>query len=776
MTIKQIRNVLCSVGVAAGMSFAQAGIAGGSDGMHQMTAKTLGQWGFLVGTGGNISIDAWSLSRGGAYTGPDGKQYSFNDWDASLSGNIHAAVGLADILDVGFNLPLYYEHANSDGGPAGKSGMWATSRGDLDAWLKIRAPFDENMVFSMAGVFDLYVPTGEVGVGVRPRHAWYLDGQGYTHPLTADEWAMGANLVFTVDLSKVNVPLRWNGHVGYVYAFGEGHANTLLYGTGLNYLPVSWMDAFVEFSGEFRVEDTKYPRDPMVDPMLLTPGLRFHLPAGIDLAVGLDVAVRALQNFTFDYAEEMKGCGNYVLNYVDEHNETSSYCYTSTPLYAGTALLTWRFGGVKNHDEDGDGVPDEKDQCAHTLEKAVVDSVGCPIDSDKDGAVDGYDVCPNTPAGVVIDSVGCPMDSDGDGVFDGLDKCVDTKAGTKVDSTGCEPVAQEEDFDKDGVSDIMDRCPNTPAGVKVDSTGCPEVVRVDTDKDGVMDDFDKCPDTKEGVAVDSTGCPMDTDKDGIPDDMDKCPNTKAGYAVDSTGCPLDADKDGVNDNLDKCPDTPAGMSVDMNGCPLDFDKDGIPDDFDKCPNTKEGIVVDSIGCALDTDKDGVPNGLDKCENTEKGISVDSTGCPLDTDHDGVPDHKDKCVYTLEGVKVDAKGCPLNKKEDLNQLKKGIQFESNSTKLTKDSYGTLNDIVGLLKKIPSANLEVQGHTDSVGKAEANKKLSQGRAQTVVDYLIKQGVDPSRLKAVGFGSEKPLAENGSRHGRKQNRRVELVPFEK
>jgi hypothetical protein len=272
------------------------------------------------------------------------------------------------------------------------------------------------------------------------------------------------------------------------------------------------------------------------------------------------------------------------------------------------------------------------------------------------------------------------------------------------------------------------------------------------------------------------GCEGDRDGDGVPDAQDKCPNTKAGMPVDSTGCTADADKDGVPDAQDKCPNTPEGTSVDSTGCVSDFDKDGVSDDLDKCPNTKEGTVVDSTGCPIDSDRDGVFDGIDKCPNTDKDISVDSTGCPMDIDHDGVPDHQDKCPYTLEGVKVDAKGCPLNKKQDLNKLKQGIQFQTNSTKFTKDSYGTLNDIVALLKQIPSANLEVQGHTDNVGKPEANKELSQARAQAVVDYFVQQGVASDRLRAVGFGDEKPIASNGSKHGRKQNRRVELVPFEK
>jgi outer membrane protein OmpA-like peptidoglycan-associated protein len=167
---------------------------------------------------------------------------------------------------------------------------------------------------------------------------------------------------------------------------------------------------------------------------------------------------------------------------------------------------------------------------------------------------------------------------------------------------------------------------------------------------------------------------------------------------------------------------------------------------------------------------------DKCPNTPEGAQVDSLGCLPDFDKDGVPDNKDKCPNTLQGVAIDTVGCPLNKKENLDELKKGIQFKLNSAKLTTKSYGTLDDIARLMKKFPNANLEVQGHTDDKGTDEYNMQLSQKRAQAVMDYLITKGIDRSRLRAVGYGRTMPIASNNERNGREKNRRVEMVPFEK
>ncbi len=779
--------------LAGGMAFAQSGLMGGTSGIHQHNAYTLGAWGIEAGTGGDIALDSWAIARGGGIS-RDGKGSGISEWAGTISGNFHGAIGLTDFLDIGMALPLYYDHTNTKG--MDPMDMMKASRGDVDMWMKIRPVGDESTVFAFATLIDLYLPTGDERVGVRPRHAWHLSDDGdVTYAYTSADLNIGATLVFTLNFSSKGIPLIWNTNVGVVYA-DEG-SSTLTYGTGLNFVATDWLEAFVEYSGEYRLEGDYYERSFLEDPMRLTPGLRFHLPWNVDFSVGLDVAVRALKNFTFDWDEEMKTADKYQLHYVDSWGHKIKYGYVPTPNYAGTATLTWRFGGKLNKDSDKDGVKDELDKCDHSPEGAVVDSVGCPIDSDKDGLFDGLDKCANTPKGAIIDTTGCPMDSDKDGVYDGIDKCDNTPADVPVDQDGC--VA---DFDKDGVPNGVDKCPNSLPGAVVDSTGCV----ADADKDGITDALDKCNETPNGAVVDSTGCPMDSDKDGVFDGIDlcadtregakvdehgcdddfdgdgvanaqdKCPNTKQGIKVDATGCPMDSDKDGVPDGLDKCPNTAEGISVDETGCALDFDKDGVPDSQDKCPNTVSGLAVDSTGCALDEDKDGVPDGYDKCPNTPKNAPVDSTGCFLDTDRDGVPDYQDKCPNTIAGVKIDKKGCPVNKKEDLEQLKKGIAFETNSAKLTKSSYGTLDDIIKLMKKIPDANLEVQGHTDNTGSAETNKKLSQDRAETVVNYFISKGIAADRVRAVGYGPEKPIADNKSKQGRAKNRRVELVPFYK
>ncbi len=332
---------------------------------------------------------------------------------------------------------------------------------------------------------------------------------------------------------------------------------------------------------------------------------------------------------------------------------------------------------------------------------------------------------------------------------------------------------KKKDADKDGVSDKKDLCPDTPFGYIVDKKGC----TIDSDSDGVADNVDKCPETPIGVTVDSLGCPIDTDNDSVPDYLDKCPDTPEGIAVDENGCPFDADGDGVADYLDKCPKTPieARGKVDAKGCPLDTDEDGVPDYLDQCPNSAKGYVVDEKGCTEDADGDGVPDDIDRCPNTpaEARGMVDANGCPLDSDGDGVADYEDKCPAII-GTKANF-GCPEIKaaaKKIFQKAMKGIQFETGKDVILPSSYGILDQIAKIMKDNPEYKIDINGHTDNVGKPESNLKLSDKRANAVRNYLIKKGVEGERMTATGYGDTKPIADNATKAGKAQNRRVEFV----
>ncbi|MES1220259.1 MAG: thrombospondin type 3 repeat-containing protein, partial [Bacteroidota bacterium] len=276
---------------------------------------------------------------------------------------------------------------------------------------------------------------------------------------------------------------------------------------------------------------------------------------------------------------------------------------------------------------------------------------------------------------------------------------------------GKSKAAKAKDTDKDGVLDINDQCPNAAGPAFLN--GCP-----DKDGDGIADKNDKCPDQK-GPA-DNNGCPYpDKDNDGVPDNLDKCPNV-AGLQI-YEGCPIpDKDNDGVNDFEDRCPTVPGPAS--NKGCPIaDADKDGVADKDDKCPN--------------------VP-GLEKY-----------AGCPIpDTDGDGLNDEDDKCP-SVKGTKEN-NGCPVIKKEITDQIlaaAEQVKFVNQKADLQNSSNKVLDQVVKLLKQNPSLTLTISNYTNILSSKDANQKLAVERANNIMAYIGLQGIDWSRMKAYGFGTD-------------------------
>jgi OmpA-OmpF porin, OOP family len=103
---------------------------------------------------------------------------------------------------------------------------------------------------------------------------------------------------------------------------------------------------------------------------------------------------------------------------------------------------------------------------------------------------------------------------------------------------------------------------------------------------------------------------------------------------------------------------------------------------------------------------------------------------------------------------------------------GAQFDFNKATIKPAGLAVLDGAVKVLQDNPSLHIVVEGHTDSVGSDAYNMKLSQRRANAVRDYLIKQGIDASRVTARGYGKTRPIASNATEEGRAQNRRADLV----
>jgi OmpA-OmpF porin, OOP family len=286
------------------------------------------------------------------------------------------------------------------------------------------------------------------------------------------------------------------------------------------------------------------------------------------------------------------------------------------------------------------------------------------------------------------------------------------------------------DRDGDGFEDALDACPEL-AGVASEDPlqhGCP--APSDRDGDGIYDASDACPD-EVGAASDDPakhGCPpapSDRDDDGVVDASDACPDEKGVASLDPTknGCPPDRDGDGVIDDRDACPDLAGIASEDpaTNGCPGDRDGDGVRDDADACPDEK-GVA----------DADPTKN-----------------GCP-------------RAVRVTETEVV---------------ILQQVQFDTAKSSVRRESDALLDEVAQVLKEHPEiTRMEVQGHTDDRGGKQLNATLSKARAKSVMDALVRRGIEGSRLSSQGYGQDKPVADNTTPEGRQKNRRVQFIILEK
>lgn len=176
---------------------------------------------------------------------------------------------------------------------------------------------------------------------------------------------------------------------------------------------------------------------------------------------------------------------------------------------------------------------------------------------------------------------------------------------------------------------------------------------------------------------------------------------------------------------------------------------------------------------VDSDGDGISDADDICPFIRGTAS--QNGCP-DSDNDGTIDLIDDCPY--EFGPTGNKGCPdpnvtiKAKTQELVKNYNNILFETGKTKVSIDDlFDIIERAIDVLYADKSTSLILSGHTDHEGDGHSNMILSQGRIAVVKDYLIRQGIDESRISTVAYGETMPASDNQTTEGRKLNRRVEI-----
>ncbi len=279
----------------------------------------------------------------------------------------------------------------------------------------------------------------------------------------------------------------------------------------------------------------------------------------------------------------------------------------------------------------------------------------------------------------------------------------------------------------------------------------------DTDGDGLKDG-------EEVHTYKTNPLNPDTDGDGLKDGEEV-------FTYKTNPLNPDTDGDGLSDGEEV-------LTYKTNPLNPDTDGDGLSDG-DEVHKYK----TDPLN--PDTDGDGLKDGEEVLTYKTNPLNPDSDGDGLtdgdevhkyktnpldpDTDHGGMPD----------GKEVQLGLNPLDPSDDVPIIKigeriilEGVNFETGKTTLLPGAKTILDQVASSLSAYPMAEVAIHGHTDNVGGAKYNMKLSQGRAEAVKAYLVSKGIPAPRISTKGFGFSKPVGDNASAEGRAKNRRIEFV----
>lgn len=147
-----------------------------------------------------------------------------------------------------------------------------------------------------------------------------------------------------------------------------------------------------------------------------------------------------------------------------------------------------------------------------------------------------------------------------------------------------------------------------------------------------------------------------------------------------------------------------------------------------------------------------------------GIAVKADGYLFHSENFDIPDGS---AYNLVNKTIELKNIKIGSKIAL----RNVFFDTGKSEIRSESYAELDRLVKLLKDVPALKIELSGHTDNTGSVQNNNKLSQSRAEAVVNYLAQKGIAKNRLEAKGYGSSRPVDTNDTATGRQNNRRTEF-----
>ncbi len=793
---KKVRLAFLFLLVGAISAFAGEGNTNfyGQLGFHKtQSAQTLGHGRFGVGlfaegTGLN------SIIEGDQVCAPTGsQQYGANPQEGScavplgsyigINGYPFVSLGLFDYFDFGISIPIYSEiieiknpKPSDDGCLVGKldcpDNLNASGQGNLQILTKLRAPFDNNIPVDVSLILGGTISTGRTDYhGLWIRDPMLLNikdtiNDGTARPISegtstytngGSMFKVGGAVTLDFNRLKVGIPLLF--HLNYFYRMTLGASGSDYPGVQSLSAAFEWTPSrFISLLGEYYTDiPSGYPKlnleggkeEDFASTSTFTLGTAMHFSKYVDLQLGVQILTGDANKYINDLTIPMNG----EMNNGDRRYGT--YNAAIVPKYLAFGGLIFKIFTAepeeeaeeeyRNPDTDGDGICDPWvsetgrqrefarqckgiDLCPY--EEGNAEGKGCPVTADE----------PN----IIID---INPDAISSGESATLSWIVTNASEVSIEGLGNVPLKGTRRV-KPSETTTYTLTANGKGGTK---TGAVEIIVESAPGPAII--FNASPESVQKGQFVTLNWEVNEATEVSIEGVGKVPakGTKKVKVSDAgiTTFALTATGPGGTKT--------EALEVEVLAGPLPTILFNASSESIQTGNT---VTLNwQVSNAAEVVLEGV--GKVPAKGTKKVKPTETTVYTITATGEGGTE-----TATVE-IEV-AEPPPIEARVNLQ----GVTFGSGNATLTPNAKTVLDGIAEQLLASPNVKIEIQGHTDNVGNPKSNLELSERRAKAVVGYLAIKGVKMSRMSAVGFGQDVPIADNKTSEGRELNRRIEMI----
>jgi outer membrane protein OmpA-like peptidoglycan-associated protein len=686
-----------------------------------------------------------------------------------INGYPFLSLGLSDIFDFSFSIPLHGEalivkaddivYMDSDN-------LSTFGWGNLQISAKLRAPFNDDFPFDIALLL-----AGFIGTGRTDDHGLWVHDPAFLNinesniddraPSTYTNgnamFKIGAALTFDFNRMKVKLPFLLHLNGAYRMTLGQSaqdYPNVPNFSAALELTPSQYISIFTEYYQDFPLEfpKVKNGKEDYAATSTFTVGTSFHLSKNVDLQLGYQVRTggdEQIDNLSFPRESRLYN------NNTTVSKRSFNYSSTLIPKHVGFFGLTIRIFPAKevveeeeyrNPDTDEDGICDPWvaeagrqrefsreckgiDLCPY--EAGPKENKGCPVVEEA------------TTAPTILFTASPDVIQKGQSVT--LSWQVNNAKEVSIEGIGTVQASGSRKVKPDESTSYT----LTATGEGGTQTSTVEVEITNSPLPAIF--FTASPETvQKGGTVTLTWQvtnATDISIEGIG--AVKASGNRKVKVTENTSFTITAVGEGGTQT------STAEVEVAAGPLPIIL--------FSINPASIQAGQSATLSWQVTNATEVSIEGIGK-------VQVKGTRQVKPTEH---------TVYTLTAVgeggtqtemaEVDVTAAPVIEARVNLQ---GVTFGSGNATLTSNAKKVLDGVAEQLLANPQVKIEIQGHTDNVGNPKSNQELSERRAKSVVGYLATKGVKMSRMSAVGYGQDVPIADNNTNDGREQNRRIEMI----